>query len=386
MAIFIRILTIFYLILSIVSFGLGSMLFARRELLKGRTQKLENTLIEVAGFIEEEDAPEIGNDFKGRDASDVTAEELPESEIEFDSFWETYDFRLEDQERSLVNLGTKRDALMSYYKRDFTGKIESDPNTGYPVMTGKGTMHDLLEAFKERVVKQHTRLNLTRQQLTVLREETESAITELNERKVTLRGKLAQIVSLNNTISDLNSRIADLQNQISDLQGQVRSLQDDVAVRDENIRKLEEDIKIKDERIVGYKDEIEELRTAIANQGGGGSIDAGGRGVDRRHIEPGRKGTVVSVNAEWGYIVFEAGKDFIGELDTINRTLERHLEAGDIPSVPTVELLVKRGKTFKKFVSKVRLRQLDRDNSLAVGDIMTDWQQSEIEVGDVIFY
>ncbi|MDE0837434.1 MAG: hypothetical protein OSB41_00115, partial [Kiritimatiellae bacterium] len=101
---------------------------------------------------------------------------------------------------------------------------------------------------------------------------------------------------------------------------------------------------------------------------------------------PGRKGTVVSVNAEWGYIVFEAGEGFISELDNISRTLERHLEASDLPSVPPVELLVKRGKSFKTFVSKVRLRQLDRDNNLAVGDIMTDWQQSKIVVGDVIFY
>ena len=387
MAIFFRTLTILYLLLSIASFALGSMLFARRELLKGRTQVLEKTLIEVAGFIEVEDAPEIENDFTSRDVSDVSAQELTQDELEFSDFWRSYDFELEGQERPVSDLGSKRDVLMAYYKRDFTGKIEKDLTTGYRITQGKGTMHDLLEEFKARVVKQHTRLNLTRQQLTTLREEMVATVEDLNERKKTLRSKLAEIVVLNGTISTLNSRIADLESQISSLQLQIRGLQDEVSIRDEKIRKLEEDVKVKETDIANLKQEIKDLR-ATANVLGAGGSGRGAGPIGDRYVAPGSKGSVVSVNTKWAYIVFSVSQEFINELDAINETLSRNLDSGEMPSVPSIELLVKRGddRSTATFVSKLRLRQLDRANMLAVGDIMTNWQQHDIRVGDGVFY
>ncbi len=383
MAIFLRILTILYLLLSIAAFALGSMLFTKRELLKGRTQMLENTLIEVAGFIEEEDAPEVQNDFEARDLSDVTAQPLAQDEIEFSDFFKSYSLQLEDQERSLVELGSKRQELMTYYKRDFSGNVEKDP-TGYPITSGTGTMHDLLEKLKERVQKQHTRLNLTREQLKIVREELVDTIGELNERKTTLRERLAEIVDLNSTIAELTARNNELEGKISGLEREIRQLVDDVAIRDDQIRKLDEDLKVKEADIAALKQEIQELTTIGEEEAGAGAIRAGR--IDPRVIQTGSKGTVVNVNEQWGYVVFAISQEFVAELEQINATLTRHLAEDELPSVPPVELLVRRGESFETFVSKVRLRQVDNENLLAIGDILQEWQQNPVSIGDGVFY
>ena len=52
MAKLLKVLVIILLILSIVALSLGSMLFMKREILKGRTRKLENAVMALATTIE----------------------------------------------------------------------------------------------------------------------------------------------------------------------------------------------------------------------------------------------------------------------------------------------------------------------------------------------
>ena len=39
-----------------------------------------------------------------------------------------------------------------------------------------------------------------------------------------------------------------------------------------------------------------------------------------------------------------------------------------------------------EFVTRIRLRQVIRDQNLIVADILIDWQQVPLEKGDVVFF
>jgi hypothetical protein len=90
-------------------------------------------------------------------------------------------------------------------------------------------------------------------------------------------------------------------------------------------------------------------------------------------ITPGIKGSVVRVDQKHQFIVMDLDPAFVTELLSV-------LTDGRLP---LIELLVKRGED--QFITKVRIKQLKQDEGLAVGDILTDWQQGPIEIGDLIF-
>ncbi len=98
---FLRALVISFLVFSIAALVLGILLFNRRELLKRRTQVLENKLIELGTTIETAGAEALENDFESRDTSDCQAEIVDTPERS--EFWKSYQvvrpLRLSDQEK-----------------------------------------------------------------------------------------------------------------------------------------------------------------------------------------------------------------------------------------------------------------------------------------------
>ena len=70
-----RVLTVILFILTIGALTMGILLFNRREILKGRTQKLERTLIMLGPTIEAEGAAldETKPDYPARDIDDTTS-------------------------------------------------------------------------------------------------------------------------------------------------------------------------------------------------------------------------------------------------------------------------------------------------------------------------
>ena len=66
MAKLLRVLTVIIVLLSAGSVFLGTLLFAKRELLKGRTQKLEKAVLEISAFVEEERESEPRQKAHGR--------------------------------------------------------------------------------------------------------------------------------------------------------------------------------------------------------------------------------------------------------------------------------------------------------------------------------
>ena len=88
----IGILVIILFLLSIGALILGNQLFGKRELLKGRTQKLEKTIDKLASLIEADApvAPEVKpEDFPAKDISPYNKAEVIEKP-DPSKFWEKY--------------------------------------------------------------------------------------------------------------------------------------------------------------------------------------------------------------------------------------------------------------------------------------------------------
>jgi len=375
MAKVLRVLTIILLLLSIGALTLGTMLFTKREILKGRTQKVENALIEAMAFIEDGEPEATDNAFPARDVSDISAE--IDFEPDRSDFWVDYKLQLEDTDRPSIVVD--RDNLRSYFKIDpYTLKVMKDP-MGNPINSGEGTTAGELKRILDGVEAQYGRLNDTRLQLQELRGELIASIDELNARKSSLREKLAHINDLNGTIEGLESDVSRLQSNVARLNEEKLDLEGQVEQQEGEIADLEEKKAEADEVIVSLKKIIEDLgKTRTAS-----TPSRGFEGVENIIVmEPGPKGTVVSVNSKWRYCVIEINSAFIREIENMQRTMEEE----QVPGVlPVVELHVKRGPTFDTYVTKVRLSQLLKDKKLAVCNIDPDWQQIPVVRGDVAF-
>ena len=367
-----RVLVVFFLLFSIAALALGILLFEKREMLKGRTQKLEDTIITLGTFVEAE-IPELEEKptYSERDITEPTSEVIEDPEKA--DYWDAYKAHLELQDQETFNLATRKIQLMTYYLRDpLTEEIMRDPGTGARLTEGKGTMQELLDEVVAKTEEQLNRLNETRLQLIDLREEYIQTVDELNRRKYTLRERLRDIVNLNQTIADLEQKIRGLEDRIAELEDEKRQLQDTIRSQQETIAQLEEKLVEKEQEIEELERRIESLQEAIRGRGGEGIRGTG----FARPIGPGRKGAVVDYDETWNFVILELSDDFLDELLGEDRSKEL---------VP-VELLIKRPEKPQKFVTKIRLIQIQHDHQLGIADILEDWQRLPIEKGDIVFY
>jgi len=387
---FLRVLTVFIFLLSAAALTLGIMLFNKREMLKGRAQKLEQAVGRLAKTFEYEDPapPDPLPEYTARDISECT--EVPLADPTRSDFWDTYKHELElnaDESVSLDSQAKQRE-LMSYYKWDLIkDRPERDSLTGEKMTTGPGTMQNLLDDLIKRAQSQIDRLMSVRAQLVATREELENTIVELNQRKGTLREKLAEIVRLNGEIARLNGIVDQKNMEIAELKDTIKSLELRIQDLEQDKRKLQEDLddqRIKNEKLTATVAELRGIIKKLEPGGGGsGSLqpqDPGG--IDhvstiKLTVKPGAKGTVGAVNEKQGFVVMKLSDEFLKELHEQLQTRDH---------VPAVTLIIKRGEVNPKFIAKVKLIQLKEEQGLGIGDVLTDWQQDTIQIGDSIIY
>ncbi|MBN2302230.1 MAG: hypothetical protein JXN60_06930 [Lentisphaerae bacterium] len=364
-----RVLVIIFLVLSVIALVFGCMLFAKRELLKGRTQKLETAIMQLGTTIEKEDSIlETKPEYPAKDVSPCTAEILEEPERS--TFWNTYNPQLEILDQPTFTLKDRQVELMTYYKIDpITQRIARDPVMRNKLTSGAGTMQNLLDELITRSGEQYDLLNATREQLATIRIELVNTITELNQKKREHRISLKKIAELEAEIARLNEKIRTLEENIAELETQIRNLEDkindlqrDIAIKDETIGELEVQVQ-------EFKKQIEMLTAKREDPNSGGHEQL------KEHIEPGVKGIVVAANSEWNFVVMELSDKFISQL--LGPEHDREL--------PQIDLLLKRGDN-EQFVTKVRLRQIRHDDDLAVADILLNWQQTPPKEGDQVFF
>jgi uncharacterized protein YlxW (UPF0749 family) len=366
-------MVVFFLLLAIAGLTLGILLFNRREILKGRTQKLEKTLVKLGTLTEAEPAKvEEKPVYVARDTSPCTSTIIEEPERS--SFWETYKHEMEITDQPTMELNKKHAELMTYFKVDpVTLEVKRD-EYNRKVTDGEGTMQAVLDDMVSRSKAQLNRLNETRQQLKALREELIGTIEDLNKTKKDLRSALNTIVQREEKIAELEDKIVQLKQQITNLEGEKRDLQNQIADLNKQITDLKQEIDNKNTTIAALKKEIEILR----NPGGPGG-KAQGSGIEFTlpgRVTPGDKGKIISINAEYRFAIMDVTDQFMKEVlgDDLNQVL------------PPLNLLIRRPGEGGKFVTKVRLVQMKPSQKLAIVDILGDWQQQPVAVGDIVFY
>lgn len=371
-----RVLVVLVWLLTVGALVLGVLLFNRREMLKGRTQKLESTLKALGPTIEASEAERKPAEFPARDIDNCTAELIAQPQQS--AFWKTYEVHREQQGLPFLEVNKRELQLMQFYKIDpITQKPQKDPATGLKVTSGEGTMQEVLDDVVAKSMAQLQRLNDTRQQLKTLREELVDTINELNKRKGELRQALNTIVERDKTIAQLEEKIKGLQQQIAGLEEEIKSLKDNIAELNQTITKKNEDIDVCSNVIRQLKQKLAEFEKAqnttrtrddAASSGGGGILEVS--------IQNGKKGRVRAVNPTWGFVVLELSDDFLREL------CGKDLSA---PPPPAVDMHIKRGPD-EKYVTKVRLIQVRKDQKIGVADVLSDWLQMPVQPGDEVFY
>lgn len=272
-------LVIILLVLSIASLTLGILLFNKREMLKGRTQKTEQALAKVAQNLRY-------GEFSVSQIMDYTTMDAP-----------------------LAKLTTAVDA--QYEDLQNTKKDLEDTKL-------------VLAQTKEEL--EATKLSL---------EQANAQIVALNE---TIAQKDAEIATANSTIDGLNTQIAGLNSQISDLNVQIAKVEEEKRDLNDKIAEMDQDIK--------------NLEADLANARGGG--------VEVR-MTKGLNGKIVVVNKDWNFVVIDVG---FSEGALINGVF-----------------LVHRGE---KLIGKVRVSSVTP--SLALAEIVNDWQTTPFREGDRIVY
>jgi predicted nucleic acid-binding Zn-ribbon protein len=379
---FLRVLVVFFFLLSIAALVFGIMLFNKRELVKRRTLQLENYIRKLALTIEKEQAPEQTVAYPARDESGVSASDADRFEsdpqlIQRSAFWDTYEaFREKAQNPTVVFTEDMNRQIQEYYYIDpATGETVRDAQ-GYKQVTGAGTMNELLEDVLDKATKQQARLDATRQMLKLTREYLVETIEKLNSRKRELR-------DANQTIRQRDATIAQLEGEVSRLKGDVARLEKTVRDKEDEIARLTTELEEKQNQLDEANEEIEELDETVKDLRG--QIEELLKGqrdtitdtqVTRQagtiEIDPGIKGTVKAVDSEYNFVIIKLSDEFA---DKMRASYDP--EKGGLPAV---ELIVTR-KDSMEFVTKVRLTEM-RENNLAIANILPQWQQLPVEAGD----
>lgn len=368
------------LILGGIALALASMLFAKRELMIGRTRKLERTIIALGSTIEKETGVvENTPRYPAKDISEVTSEELDTPQLS--SFWDSYAAELELTDQPVLDITKQKDQLMNYYKIDpVTGKPAKDLK-GNKIITGEGTMQAVLDDVLLKSSDQLDRLNATRQQLVDLRKELVSTITELNDQKRSGRESLRKIEDIKADIARLEDEVTAQKQKVEELEEEKTGLEatiaeqrrtiednlDKLAESEMEIKRLEEDIK-KKEGLLQNGPTLGNTGTTPVNK----VAVAKFTGV----IEPGEKGKVIAVNSEWNFVIVKLSDQFFNEITSDE-------DAG----IPQVTLMIKRiNGEDEVFVTKAKLIQVKKSEKIGIFDMLPDWQQMPAAKGDVVFY
>lgn len=378
-----RVLVVVILVLGGLALTLAILLFSRRELLIGRTWMLEEQVIKIAKTLEAQDpADQQQPNLPGRDVSTVTSRELDNPELS--TFWDSYQHKLEQGNLPTLDIGTeeKRLQLRQYYRYE-TGpdgkpKKVLDPLSGKPYTKGPGTMSELLEEVFTRAAAQNALLNRTRGELKKVREELVETINELNAvkkqgrtDKKTIENLRADIARLEDEKRTLERKIDRLEEEKKELQGELAEAKNEIAKRDEEIESLTKTVQTQDKR-------IKELIGIINRPVSGGTTTSVDNNLTAK-LSPGDKGKIVAADNLLKFVVIELSDDFMAEMLGPNRD----------QALPQIEMMVRRPgmqTAAGDFVSRIRLKQVLRDQNLIVADTLIDWEQVPLEKGDVVFF
>ncbi len=283
----VRVSIVLILILNGAAIYFGIELFKQREELKGRTQKLENTIKQVAATIETDD-PNI-------------KVSIPDDQLKT-------------------------------YKSVPGGPQSMDVPLGQLVIAAQ---NQLIRLNSTRAELNDTKITLARTQ-----EELKQTQHELQLAQNTIADQRAEIERVKNIVSEKETEIQNLSREKVELAAKVESLNTKVETLEAEKRNLTDDLA----KMTNDRDYWKKIAKPI---------------VDRRELARKKTGDVKYINAEWNFIVLKLN-------DEIKDILP-----------PNSELLIHRGDSL---VTKVKIISLI--DEYAIAEILTDWQQTPVEIGD----
>lgn len=353
-------------------------LYDKKDLLKDRNRQLEDYLVKISNTIEKSDAakpsatPEARKDISAVEAKLV---DTPETE----NLLEDYPAQLEEANLETMKWDDKeRIQLRQFYKLGPEGeKIPDAANPGDFVKKGPGTAQELLDQLFERAKAQQAKLNSTRAELASVRTKLETLVADYNkikpesrQDKVAVEEKAKQITDLEQAKAAVEETLTKTKSQIDDLNAEIKSLKDEVSSAKDETEAVKEDL-AKSQKLVDQLKKL--LQTQVSSQ------PAAAQGtVAAAALTAGNKGKIIEVNPKLMFAVVEfddaAMKELLGP--------ERQ------GALPLLEMGIRR-TGFKgpagEYVGRLRLRQNVAGKNFVIADILGDWQQSEVQKGDVVF-
>ncbi len=380
-----RVLIVLILIIGAGALFLEFQIRAMREAIVGRAHKFEDGIRRIARTIEAQppaDMPALS--LPERDISEVTARELENPETAM--FWSTYPFKLEQDNLPGLNYDTDAIAvqLRQYYLEELDpvkNKMVRVPDPRDPrkyATSGPGTLQEALDNLFARAKAQNETLNTTRSELRKTREELVDLINEFNRLKRNSRADKKLIEELRAEIARLERELADRERKIVRLEEEKRDLEAEIAEKTAEIAQLKE-------TIVAHENTIKTLekRIDILMNPRPGDQKRIPVSIDMENLEnvlsPGDKGKIVAYDDQLKFVVVEFPAAFMKDLlgDDLSRGL------------PQIEMMVRRPgleTAAGDFVTRIRLRQVVRDQGLVVADVLIDWQQLPLEKDDVVYF
>lgn len=367
-----------YLFLIIASAGLWFEieLNAKRTALTDRNRMQEDYLVKIARTIEM-DGPnkDVQAEIK-KDVSSVKSELVDNPEME--NVLDGYNYYLEQANLKTFdwdNDKTRRQLRMVYLL-DMEGNPIMDGNR--PKMTGRGTEDELLSQLFEASKEMQTKLNNTRNELVVLRGKLEDQVAELNKLKPEARQDKVTIVERDAKIAKLESEKADLENQIVKIKAQIDELNAEITSLKDEVATAQDETEATKEELAKLQKVNENLKKLLAEAIAAQQTGNTSRGTAVTSIPMGDKGTIVTAD----------NKDMFATVEFSPEAM-RQLKGKDFSQpLPNMEFGVKRpgfNGPAGEFVGRIRLRQEVKGKNLVICDILGQWEQAKILVGDIVY-
>lgn len=374
-----RVLVFVILILSVFALFFANKVFAKKEILSRRLSVLEEQVVKFAKTIEAQDPADAAAPELQKDISEVSEREVANPEKE--SVLEGYAMKLEQQNLPTLDFGNteKRRQLRNYYAAGPDGAAILDQLDKKPTTKGPGSMQEILDQLFERAKAQQAALNKTRAELAKMRELLTSSVGEVNKLKGEGRTAKKELKESRDQLAGAQSEKEAAEARVAKLTAEKKELAAEAADAKSEAERLNGEKVSLGEDLAKAKETIEELKKRM--QGGGNRPTVGGTdtGVAVASLSAGDKGKIIETNDELKFAIIEFSNDAMAEM----------LGAERQNALPQLEMNVRRtGRQSAggEFVTRIKLRQAVRDKNLVVADILSDWQQTAVEKGDVVFF
>ena len=383
MSTLLRVLVIVITVLSAVALYFAFANFDKRQILLGRNAALVSQIRNIAQTIEAQDAKAVeGSSLEVlKDISDVTERVLANPEKE--SVLEAYPVWLETQNLPTLDFASdeKQIQLRTFFALDESGKVKISPVDGQKVTTGPGTMQDLLDQLLARSKAQQATLNKTRAEMGKLRERFAESVDEINKlkgdgrlAKKELAEKKEESIVLQNEKTQLEATAAKLTRLSNEAKAELADSKNEIETLQEAKIGLLEDLAAANKLVSDLKDAI---KNGVRSGGSGGEAMPGGNKI--MALSAGDKGKIIEANDEFKFAIIEFSSDAMTEMMGADRQ----------EGLPQLDMQVRRtgrASASGEFVTRVKLRQPVRGKNIVVADILSDFQQTPVEKGDVVYF